>query len=42
MNEPFGFTSTGRPFIRSVADPLPTEPKMKFESRVAICDPAGG
>jgi hypothetical protein len=28
--------------MRSLAEPLPTEPKMKFESLVAICDPAGG
>jgi hypothetical protein len=33
---PFGATGTGTPLIVSVARPLPTEPKMKFESRTEI------
>jgi hypothetical protein len=33
---PFGFTEIDCPLIRSEAVPLPTDPKMKFESRAAI------
>jgi hypothetical protein len=33
---PLGFTGIALPLIRSAAVPLPTDPKMKFESRAAI------
>src|ERR1700682_1933565 len=33
MNAPFGQTGTATPLIRSAASPVPTLPKMKFESR---------
>ena len=33
MNAPLGYTRAGTPLIRSVARPLPIDPKMKFESR---------
>gem|GEM_PF-6275897 len=33
MNAPFGQTGTGTPLMRRAASPLPTLPKMKFESR---------
>src|SRR5688500_6516947 len=36
MNAPFGQTGTGTTLICSPASPLPTEPKMKFESRDAM------
>ena len=36
MNVPLGATGTFAPLIVSDARPLPTEPKMKFESRTAI------
>ncbi len=36
MNVPFGATGTLAPLMVSVARPLPTVPKMKFESRTEI------
>jgi hypothetical protein len=42
MNAPFGQTGTGTPFIRRAASPLPTLPKIKFESRtVSSCSGFG-
>jgi len=32
MNDPFGHTGDETPLIVSAASPLPTLPKMKFES----------
>jgi hypothetical protein len=33
MKAPFGHTGTGTPLMLNAASPLPTLPKMKFESR---------
>src|ERR1700694_132676 len=42
MNAPFGQTGTATPLIRRAASPLPTFPKMKFESlTVSICSGFG-
>jgi hypothetical protein len=42
MNEPLGQTGTGIPLISNAASPVPTLPKMKFESRaVSICSGFG-
>src|ERR1700737_4374152 len=42
MNAPFGQTGTGTLLMRRAASPLPTLPKMKFESlTVSICSGFG-
>jgi hypothetical protein len=42
MKAPFGWTWTGVPLISSEARPLPTEPKMKFESLDPMVAPGAG
>src|SRR5688500_8780307 len=39
MNAPFGHTGTETPLISNPASPLPTDPKMKLESRDAMSCP---
>src|SRR5450759_4462727 len=42
MNAPLGQTGTATPLMRSAASPVPTVPKMKFESRtVRSCSGLG-